>query len=406
MEQISARAVIELSDDNAKFILGYCNHGKPVVLYTETLPCAGISNGKIVDAKAVAKTIAQFRESQSAVQGLDIQADTVSIVVPSCGLQVYSNTETIGVADRNDRIANSDIINVVSAASKCSIPNENVLVDAIPEFFAIDRGMKYENPPVNQISKMITVKVKYHTLPEKYYISYKTTVEDAGFRIYRVMVSTYCAAEMIKSEKGLTLPQNYFYVDYGGSMTTVSIVGGDSPFDSRFFNNGGDDLARKLSDSFGISIQNAKVILAEYGYDQRPHKYRRPIVSVEGNGATKKFYQEDLNAFLANYYRGFDQFLANTISTLVDIQGESKRAAFESFPIVFSGGASSLHGLKDLLPLSIGKRSVYFYVPTAIGARDPSLVNVLGCLVAQGTYKGSLQENNRGVSTLVREDNQ
>lgn len=403
MGQITADAVIELSEKYAKFALGYCIHGKPVIIYSDKKPMRGISGGRIVDPEAVRNSLIGFQHAGNGADGLDISVGTVSIVVPSIGLVTYEYERTFGVFSPDNVIGKSDIINIVSSFSKEEMPNHNEIVDIIPFRFILDDQKVFENPPLKQVSGRIVAKARFLTLPSKYHNEYRRVVESAGFRINRTMVSTYCACEMIKSEKTLGLPDSYFFVDYGAGMTMVGLVGHNVNFHSIFFQEGGETMAENVAAKCGINVEIAHRLLDKYGYDTREHSFQRPIYVENENGTNPiKVFQKDLNQAILESVSKLCSLIQSAINSLADKQ--RNKEFILPFPLVFSGGASQLHGLKEALEKCMGDKEIHFYVPTVAGGRDPGMTNILGCLVAQSEYHGSLQESGRAMTTLSRED--
>jgi hypothetical protein len=74
----------------------------------------------------------------------------------------------------------------------------------------------------------------------------------------------------------------------------------------------------------------------------------------------------------------------------------------DNLPIVFTGGASKLHGLETFMAKAMPNREQYFVVPRTIGARDPGYSALLGLLLCSGRYVGSLEDNYHGMGSVAR----
>jgi cell division protein FtsA len=401
MENSKYTACLEISSSYAKFAVGNVFHNQPAILYYAKKPLkGGLIKGEIDNPKVVQEVIKNFLDIEDENLGLKINGTSVSIVVPPLGFQIYRYQTVTNVIASTSIIDKIDIANVMSLVKKEPIPYGNVIVDIVPDAFILSNGKGYANPPLGEKSDSLAVQAKVHTLPEKMLYDYKSTVEGAGFRVKRACVASYCASQLIATDK--TMPETYVYVDIGAHLTTVSFIGKTSPFGSLFFAEGGDDLTQAISDAFAVSPSDAELLKEKYGYDPRSSKYQMPLIkSKDEDGKPTVYYQNNLNAVIEAFFDTYDSLLNNAIMTLLS----KKMAAdgIEKIPLIFGGGGSLLYGLANLLVSSIGKRSYYIYTPKVIGARDPGAINLLGLICAEGAYRGTLEDNYHGVSTLSRD---
>lgn len=401
MENPKYTACLEISSDYAKFAVGNLLHNQPVLLYYAKKPLkGGLVKGEINNPKLIQDVIKELLQIEDESMGLKINGTSVSIVLPPLGFQIYSCQTVTNVIASTSLIDKIDIANVMSLVKKKQIPFGNVIVDIVPDAFILANGKGYANPPLGEKSDSLAVQAKIHTLPEKLLYDYRTTVEGAGFRVKRACVATYCASQLIQTDK--TMPETYIYVDIGARLTTVSFVGKTSPFGSLFFAQGGDDLTEKIAETLSLSIDDARLLKEKYGYDPRENKYQMPLIkSKDDDGKPTVYYQANLNAVIESFFDTYDSLLANAIQTILSqkMPGDGS----EKVPLVFGGGGSLLYGLSSLLVASIGKRPFVLYTPKVIGARDPGAINLLGLICAEGSYRGTLEDNYHGVSTLSRD---
>ncbi len=401
MEITKITAALEITSDYAKFAVGYSLTGAPVLLYYAKKPIKTfMKDGEMGNTKAITDILATFLKLDDESLRLKINASEISIVIPPLGFEVYQNNKTTNVIATDGIIQKIDISNVMSLVKKEPVPNGNVIVDIVPDAFVLENGKMYANPPIGEKSNALTIEAKVHTLPEHILYAYRRAAEEAGFRVNRTCVATYCASQLISCLK--TMPTSYLYIDMGAHITAVSLVGNSSPFGSLFFLKGGDDLTQDIADAFSISFDEAEKLKLKYGYDLRETKYQSPIVSNTGeNDKPVPYFQKDLNSVIEDYYESYDGFLNNAIQTILNKQPASP--ALSTLPILVSGGSSKLNGLETLLAPVVNKRPLTRFVPPVLGARDPGATNLLGLIVAEGSYRGTLEDNYHGVSTLSRD---
>jgi cell division protein FtsA len=401
MEVSKNTAVLEITNDSAKFSIGYAIGGQPIIIYRTERSLKGfLKDGFIADPKGVVEAIKDFLHIEDEAAKLKINALNLSIIIPPLGLQIYQNTKITNVVSPQSLVETIDITNLNSLLMKDPIPGGNVIVDIIPDYFRLDNDKNYRNPPLGEKSNQIAITAKIHTLPNQLVHDFRSVVEMAGFRIKDVSIAPYCASQLLASDK--EMPENYLLLDMGAHLTTITMVGATAPYSSLFFPKGGDDLTEAIAAAMGLSYEDAKNLKEGFGHDNRVTKYSAPIaISTDSLGKKTKFYQKNLNAAIENYFETFNPLLSNAIAKILSRQPQSP--VLQAMPIIAVGGASELKGLGTLLAPALGTRKFIPYVPLSLGARDPRYANILGLIVAESRYRGTLEENYHGVSTLSRQ---
>lgn len=387
-------AVLELSSTSAKYAVGFFLRDDPVLLYCRSVDISPFMEaGEIRDSASLSQKISELVKTDDEELSLKIDPGEVMLVLPPLGFEAYVNNKTTNVVGADGTIAKIDIQNVISLIKKEHIPSGNEIVDIVPDSFTTEEGVSYENPPLGEISNSLRMDAKIHTLPPQIHHAYKKAVEDSGVRLSRACVSVYCAASLIALDK--EMPSNYFLIDCGASLTTVTLIGKGSPYSSFTIKKGGNDLTKAIAERFSIGFEEAEEAKVRFGYSERETKFDKPLM---GN----KVRQKELNEVISEFYKGFLPLLDNAIKTIIQRQKDASKQ-FDSLPLVLSGGGSSLHGLTAVFKPYFPERGLHIYKPKAFGARDPVYTNLLGLIVAQGQYRGTLEENYKGVSALSRE---
>jgi cell division protein FtsA len=402
MEVSKNTACLEITNDAAKFAIGYAIGGQPVLIYKTSRPLKGfLQGGNILNGQAIADIIKSFLHIEDESARLNINALNLSIVLPPLGFQVYQDNKVTNIVSPQSLVAPIDITNLTSLVKKDIIPGGNVIVDIIPDAFIIDGDKAYKNPPLGEKTGAIAVKAKIQTLPAKVVSSYKNIVSAAGFRIKDAAIAPYCASQLIALNKDL--PENYILLDLGAQVTSLSFIGATSPYASDFFVQGGDNLTNSIALALGISFDEAEILKKDYGYDERVTGYKSPLAETidKTTGKRTRYYQADLNNAIASFFEKFVDWLNNAASKLLAKQPPSK--ILDSLPIIITGGGSLLKGLDKLIQPAFKNRSLVHYVPDVLGARDPAFTNLLGLIVAESSYRGTLEENYHGVGSLSRD---
>lgn len=399
---IKNTAVLEICSSSVKFAVGYSEGRVPHVLYYKKFPLSGfVKDGQIPNPIALGEAIAPNLNIEDEDLKLKVDPTTINFVVPPIGFQVFQNDKTTNVV--RDTIEQLDISNVTLMLKRDEVPNGSYLVDIVPDAFVTDKGKTFGNPPIGERAEYLTLFAKIFTLPEQIYSSYVQAAQSAGLRVLRSSVATQCAAMMVASEGGY--PSTYFYLDLGAHLTTVSLIGNNSPYASLFFPLGGDDLTNKIAQAFEIPLEDAEMLKKKFGYDERTFAYPTPIYKKDIDGVKKTISQNQLNTVITEFFTSYNAYIKNAINTLIDNQAKAQNMAdktpFASLPLVVSGGTSLLKGLEKLLD-DLDGRKLHKFSPKTLGARDPGATNILGLIVASGEYRGTLEDNYHGISSLTR----
>ncbi len=399
MENVRYSRALEITSSYIKFAVGYVTNGAPHLLYYRKKPINGIVvNGRIVNHDKLVEELKEFHNINDASLNLSMEPDAVSLVLPSLGFKVGEIEKASALVGSDNTVAAVDVNNTMRLIKQEKVSQGNVIVDVVPVYYVAARKA-YREPPLGIVSESITIKAKVYTLPSDLLTSFRQAVEDAEFRLLRSGVASYCASQLISATQGY--PESYILFDIGSNLTTVTFIGKDEPYSSRFIKVGGNSLTEKISSELNVPYEIANELKEKYGYDSSTHKFETPLYSGAGvNGIKVKIYQKELNSVIEAFFKEYHNYLQVALKELNALSGET----YGAYPILLSGGGSRLKGIGNLLASNLGPRKLYAFLPNVIGAREAEATNLLGMIVAEGkSKKSNLIENCRGVSSLRRE---
>jgi len=401
-------AVLEITSSAVKFAVGYSLDKTPHILYYKKFPLGGFAKeGRIIDSAALGEAIAELNLVNDEDLKIKVNTNNVSLIPPPIGFHVFQNEKSTSLV--HETVEEIDITNVTGMISRDEVPHGSRIVDIVPECYILDNGTPYSNPPLGNRGTYLSLRAKIYTLPDSVYSSYVQAANRAGLDIQHTGVATRCATQLILASGGR--PEHYFYVDIGSKITNISLIGNSSPYGSLSTNHAGEELSIHIAKTLGISFEEADRLKIKYGYDERITKFSSPIMTRNNEDGTKVVIkQEQLNKAILDYYSQFINYINAAIETLAKNQLRSQNqndadiSRFLKLPIVISGGGSALHGIEKVLSslTNGGTRTIETFAPTVIGARDPGATNICGLIVAEGEYKGTLEDSYHRVSTLTR----
>ena len=387
-------ACIQVTSTSIKLLIGYEKGGSPVAVYTREVPIPGIvKEGKIVDEAAFIEALKGVRNYEDPNIRTRVNIHECSLVLPPLGLQIYQNDKITNVVSSSNEVAKIDITNVVSLVKKEPVASGLQIVDIIPDVFILDSGERYSDPPLGKRSSSLAINAKIHAVSADVPTSLERLFTAAEIRISKKHVSTYCLSLLHASYPDL--PTSYIMVDYGAKLTTVSLIGKGVPYCSSTFYMGSDDLTDAIAESLVISKEEAEKLKIERGYDTRKSSYNPHI---GGGAGTSFFTQKELNAAIESHYESYGTMLTNAIAAMLS----QYQGRLDKLPLIITGGGAGLYGLKDILGHLFPNRELHFARPRSLGAREYKYSALLGLLLACSRYRGSLEDNYRGMGSVTR----
>ncbi len=387
-------AVIEITNTVARLVVGNVLDNNPVIVYSTERPIEGlVTRGEIADFNGLVDVLANMRKISDEALRLRLTISEASVIVPPLGLEIFQTDKTTNVVSPTSIIEAIDIQNVLSLVQKERVTSGSEIVDIIPDFFVLEQTGTFVEPPIGQKSNTLSLRAKVHSMPSRVIDDYKRVVESAGIHVRRLMVSSYATMEYLKSAK--LSPNNYLIMDMGAGSTTLSLVGGNSLFNSNVILLGGNDLSLQIADEFDIDPLKATELMELYGISDRELSFD-PIIS---SGISDKSVT-DLNRVIEEFFSEF-YFKQLDVGLATLLTGYSKRVA--QLPIIVTGGFSKLKGVQKLLQEKFKENeSVTFISPHVVGARNPKYCASLGALVVSTHYKGTLSDQRARVSPVER----
>ena len=395
-------ACLEITNVGIKLLIGYALNNQPVVLYKRFVPLEPgvVSQGQISKIDSLNEGLKKLVNVSDEDEKLHINVQNVYLVTPSMGLKVFSSEKRFNVAGADGKIEDVDITHLISLVKQDALPPGYSISDIIPVVFALEDGRHFAVPPLGYVSSSIAMKAMIHAVPEKMHGTHQMAVNGASLRVLKSCVSVYCAAKYLETRDDL--PKDCIYFDMGAKNSDIALVGNANVFASMSFAKGGEDLTNAIAAAFRISREDADALKRNHGYCTRSLSYKPVLINGQDeSGAVKAYYQSDLNAVISAFYETYLREVRAALSALFEKYKD--RDFVNSIPFVISGGASKLAGLDIILREAFPNREITFLMPTAIGARDPGMVNLLGMLIFGSTYNGGKEDLQRGVATVARE---
>lgn len=367
-------AAIEISNKSIKLVIGYELNGKICTIYSMTKPIGEVrTNGEFIDLKRTISDVSSIKAIYDDKAKLNINISEAVTILPPEGLSILATNQVTAVSSEEGKVGKLDVRNLFLMIKKngLKLPEGSALADIIPDQYVLDGGQSFVDAPIGYQSQSLILKAKVHVLPKDVKEPYEKCLKDAGIAIKKSAVAPYAASSLINTYKNV--PSDYILVDMGARETTVSIIANKQLFSSQVFYWGGDNITDRIVESFAISESEAEKIKCSYGIDKRTFSFKAPVCkSIDG----VNHFPNELNAIIKSELEKFTSSLNAAISNLL----KDYSSSYKSLPTLLIGGASMLNGLEDYLLPKVESVSVKKIIPTSLGCRNPSYMNLLGMI--------------------------
>ncbi len=391
---------IEISHKFIKIAFGFVQDERVYLNYVKKVNINHLlENGAIKEKNELIKELSRVNPVVDQEYLVNYLINNVSFVLPPYGLEVYQTSQLTSVTSPEKEIGEIDIVNLYSMIRNKKLPVDNVLIDIIPESFAIDNGNMYAQAPLGKFSSAITAHAKVYTVPRRIDEEYSGILKAANIQIKRKVASTFASSELLASYKDV--PQTYFLVDIGSDSTSVSLVGNKTLFATRTFSWGGDKITDRIISAFNISEKDAEKIKIMFGLDKRELKFNYVVSSNESEFGDNKHIIDELNSIIENELNEFYKSFIVAIDELCKAYNVSD---YTKLPLLLIGGGSKLKGLVPFLADKSSFNDIRLMTPNSIGGRDPSLFGVLGAIYIEHKYPSMVKVNKTQTSNVSREE--
>lgn len=400
----NAITAIEIGSKKIKLVIGFVLNGKVYSIYAITKSYSqAIDNFNISDPSIIINACKQLKILVDAPISSKYMVTQCLLALPPVDMSIYQNKQMTAVIGEENKISTIDIRNIYTlirtGALKMNNINNTSLVSVVPEKFILANNKAYEKIPFGLVSNSLTIDAKIHVLPNRIVSSYESCIKQSGINVKRCFVSTYGATALINSEPNM--PEDYLLIDIGSNITSVSFVGYKKLFSSNVFEWGGDNITEKIIEKFNINEGDAEKYKIIYGLDKRVMNFKAPIcTTLDDYGNEVKHYSDELNIIIENE---LDIFATKLVEEFKHILANHD-ADYMFLPLIFIGGGSRLHGLKEFLEHKLNKNDLIFYTPKVLGARNPTYTNCLGLILANSINPHVYDESNPRVNQLTRDE--
>lgn len=288
---------IDIGTSKVSTVVGEVNNFKQIEIICNTsCKCNGIARGQIVDDDAI--SIAISKTIREAEEIADFKINSAYITIPGKYTTIVQNSIVKDTKDRFDGISQKDVVSALTSIRDIEMPEDQVLIDIIPDKFILEDGKAVEDPVGNYCSYFTFM--AQLILADRAYVKRITNIcRKAGIDLDGIVPVTLAERNLILDSNELN--DNVMILDIGGGNTEIGIFKGSTFVYNNTLPLGGDNITSDISYVLNISKEEADKLKRQYGL------------------ALKSFIDNDNNIILNTYNGGDTRNKTIKSSELIEI---------------------------------------------------------------------------------------
>ncbi|NPB09378.1 MAG: cell division protein FtsA [Thermodesulfobacteria bacterium] len=309
---------------------------------------AGLRRGVVVNIESTVNSIVQAVQEAEASSGEEIS----EVVVGIAGSHIRSQESHGVIALKHGEVTPEDIERVIEAAKAINLPNDRVILHALPQEFIVDDQGGIEQP-VGMSGVRLEAKVHIVTAAHSSVTNLIKCVEKANYQVEAVVLQPLASAEAVLTEEERQL--GVALIDFGGGTTDLAVFLDGTMRYTAAIGVGGQILTSDLTVGLRTTMTAAEKLKIKYGCCLAPLVPREEYVDVPGlgNRPSRKLSRQ----VLAEILEPRVEELLEIINTELERSGLKPRLGSG---VVITGGSSLLPGLVEMA-------DQIFELPTRVG---------------------------------------
>lgn len=252
---------MDIGTSKVSVVIGEVNNFNQIEIISNcSRKCSGIKKSKIINEEEVAKSIANVINDAEAETGFKINSSYITI--PGKYVTVVQNSVTKDVKDKYAGISSKDVQLALMQVRDIEIPENQSLIDIVPDKFILDNG-KITEDPIGNLSSSFTLKAQI-VLADKEYIKKLVSIfKRVGLDINGLVPVTLAERNLILDVNELN--DNVMILDIGAGNTEIGIFEGDSYVYTNTIPLGGDNITNDIALVLNISEEESEKLKRQYG---------------------------------------------------------------------------------------------------------------------------------------------
>ncbi len=287
---------IDIGTSHVSCVVGEVNNFNQIEVICNTISkCSGMKKGKIIDEDEIASSISNA--IKEAEEQSNLKINSAYTMIPGKYVTIVQNSIVKEIKDKYAGISAKDVSSGILQVKDIEIPENQVLIDIVPEKFILDNGTCVDDP-VGNFSSSFTLKAQVILADKEYTKQISNIFRKAGLDIDGIVPISLAERNVVLDTNELN--DNILLLDVGAGNTEIGVFSGAAFEYTNTIPLGGDNITNDVSLVLNISEDEADRLKRQY-----------PL-------ALKSFIDND-NEIILNTYKGNSRSRSIKSSELIEI---------------------------------------------------------------------------------------
>ncbi|MFV0254563.1 MAG: hypothetical protein ACK5G7_00255 [Erysipelotrichaceae bacterium] len=356
-------SVLEISQDGITLVTGQFLNTRLNILKISRYDAYGLENNRVVNFGALVDSVKKVISDSSEALGVNISK--VILLIPGFDVEKKSRRITVSISNSERLVSAKEIRKLISDANRLENQTSRELINTSINNFYVNQ-VKQDGAPLNVSGDLLTGDIDLYYANKEVTHQFVKIVETAGVQVADICLDAFAAMkEMPLSDESFN--KHIVTIDLHEHFTALALVSRGRLLTVTTIDIGYDCWLRDIINHGDIDIRSArKLIENNLSLKEKDNNIICWYDKVDGNTSTVSVAQ--LNS-LAN--KGIYKWVKE-IAQLCQMIAEKGEIKYYLY-----GRAVNIEGIEEVLKDEI-KGDLKLYSPSTIGARDSSLVSILG----------------------------
>lgn len=236
------------------------NFGQIETICNTSFKCNGLKKGKIINEEEVILSLSKTIKDAENETNLKINSAYVTIL--GRYVTIVQNSITKDVKDRYSGISVRDVQNAIMQVKDIDIPDNQTLIDIVPDKITLDNGTVVTDP-VGNLSSSFTISAQVILAEKEYVRQLHSIFKKAGLEIDGIVPVVLAERNLILDKN--ELHDNIMILDIGAGNTDIGVFEGSSFLYTDSIPVGGDSITNDIALVLNITEEEADKLKRQYG---------------------------------------------------------------------------------------------------------------------------------------------
>jgi len=306
----------------------------PRILGCGSAKTFGMRRGNVVDPVSVAQSIDSALAEAEKVSGVSVDGATFSVN----GQQVKSHSSKgVVTIDSEAVISGDDLNKAIDAASVVQLPNNQRMMELIPNGYIVD-GQEKTQDPIGMIGKRLEIESVIVSYSEIHLKNLEKAITTANINCNGLQPAVRAAAEATLSRE--QRERGVIFVDIGAQTTSLAVYEEMEMTKLAVVPMGSSNITNDLAIGLRVEVDLAEKIKTKYA-EVGDKVDLTEVFDIEWDDELHKFKARDIDLIVSARIEEIFEKLAKELRKM----GQHSRLPGG---IVLSGGGSEIKGIEDV----------------------------------------------------------